>query len=76
MTDVLGGPARGARLFGAGARPGISYFARFGVTEGSCATRSAPRSRAAATSLDVFFQHKVGNTYVLEDGAVNCASPR
>jgi TldD protein len=64
--------ARAARS--PGARPGIGYFARFGIDE---ALIRHALSRALATGgdhADVFFQHRVTTDYSLEDGEVNRAS--
>lgn len=57
----------------AGATPGIGYFGRFGVTEKLIRdTLSAAMSRGGDFA-DVFFQHRVANSFGLEDGAVNRA---
>jgi TldD protein len=73
LSDVLGGPAAALASGGAGARAGIRYFSRFGVTEGLVRDTLSAALASGGDFADVFFQHRVGNTYVLEDGAVNRA---
>ena len=71
--ELLAGPAQALAASGAGAAPGIRYFARFGVTEKLLRDTLGEALSSGGDFADVFFQHKVGNTYVLEDGAVNRA---
>jgi TldD protein len=71
--ELVAGPARALAASGAGAAPGIRYFARFGVTEKLLGDTLGAALASGGDFADVFFQHKVGNTYVLEDGAVNRA---
>jgi TldD protein len=59
------------------ARPGgVGYFARFGVTEKLIADALAAALSRGGDLADVFFQHRIANTLVLEDGAVNRAFSR
>ena len=71
--ELLAGPAQALAASGAGAAPGIRYFARFGVTEVLIRRALGEALSSGGDFADVFFQHQVGNTYVLEDGAVNRA---
>jgi TldD protein len=73
LHEVLGGPAAALAASGAGPRAGLSYFTRFGVTEKLIQDTLAAAMASGGDFADVFFQHQVGNTYVLEDGAVNRA---
>jgi TldD protein len=52
---------------------GIGYFARFGVTEAMIAEAIGAALSKGGDYADVFFQHRVSNDLVLEDGAVNRA---
>jgi TldD protein len=52
---------------------GVRYFARFGVTEKMIAEALAAAMSRGADSADVFFQHRVTSSLVLQDGAVNRA---
>ncbi|MFO0585859.1 MAG: metallopeptidase TldD-related protein [Anaeromyxobacter sp.] len=52
---------------------GIGYFARFGVTEKLIADTLAVALSRGGDTADVFFQHRIANNLVLEDGAVNRA---
>ena len=72
-NDILAGPARALAAAGPGATAGVGYFARFGVTETLIQATLGEALSSGGDFADVFFQHKVGNTYVLEDGAVNRA---
>jgi TldD protein len=69
LSDVLHAPAAGA----AGAQPGIGYFARFGVDERMIREALRDALSSGGDYADLFFQHRVGNNYLLEDGAVNRA---
>ena len=71
--DILAGPARALAMTGPGTTAGIGYFARFGVTEKLIQATLGEALSSGGDFADVFFQHQVGNTYVLEDGAVNRA---
>ncbi len=73
LSDVLSGPAAALAANGAGTRPGLSYFTRFGVTEALLQDALAAALSSGGDFADVYLQHKVANTYVLEDGAVNRA---
>src|SRR5512136_2760199 len=52
---------------------GIGYFAAFGVTERLVAETLAAALSRGGDRADLFFQHRVVNDLVLEDGAVNRA---
>jgi TldD protein len=69
FTDVLSGPASAAL----GPTNGISYFARFGVDERLIRETLGVAMSSGGDYADVFIQHRVGNNYTLEDGAVNRA---
>ena len=56
-----------------GATEGISYFARFGITEALLAEALSSALSRGADSADVFVQHRVSSSLTLEDGAVNRA---
>jgi TldD protein len=56
-----------------GAREGIGYFGRFGVTERIISETLAAALSRGGDHADVFFQHRVGSDLGLEDGAVNRA---
>jgi TldD protein len=55
---------------------GVGYFARFGVTEKLIADALAVALSRGGDAADVFFQHRISNNLVLEDGAVNRAFAR
>ncbi len=57
----------------AGPKPGIGYFARFGVTEELIRETLAAALSRGGDYADVYFQHAVSNDLGLEDGAVNRA---
>jgi TldD protein len=71
--EILSGPARALAAAGPGTTAGIGYFARFGVTEKLIQGTLGEALSSGGDFADVFFQHQVGNTYLLEDGAVNRA---
>jgi TldD protein len=71
--EVLAGPARALAASGAGTRSGLAYFTRFGVTEKLLQDTLAAALASGGDFADAFCQHQVGNTYLLEDGAVNRA---
>ncbi len=73
LHDVLAGPASALAASGPGTRAGLAYFTRFGVTEKLIQDALATALGSGGDFADVYFQHQVGNTYVLEDGAVNRA---
>jgi TldD protein len=73
LHEMLAGPAAALASTGAGARTGIAYFARFGVTDKLVRDTLGEALASGGDFADVFFQHRVGNTYLLEDGAVNRA---
>ncbi|HSN91332.1 MAG TPA: TldD/PmbA family protein [Anaeromyxobacteraceae bacterium] len=56
-----------------GASEGISYFARFGVTEALLAEALSEALSRGGDHADVFLQHRVSNQLLLEDGTVNRA---
>src|SRR5262245_17803318 len=72
FTDLVLGPAQAAAA-GAATSPGIGYFSRFGVTEALIRAALGEALSHGGDHADVFFQHRVGNNYLLEDGAVNRA---
>lgn len=57
-----------------GPTAGIGYFARFGVTEKLIHDTLGAALSKGGEYADLFFQHRVTNSMVLEDGAVNRAS--
>jgi TldD protein len=65
--------ATGALARPAGAREGIGYFARFGVTERLLRETLAVALSRGGDRADLFFQHQVDNNLGLEDGEVNRA---
>jgi TldD protein len=73
LHDLVAGPAHALASSGKGATAGIRYFTRFGVTEKLLSDTLGEALSSGGDFADVFVQHKVGNTYVLEDGAVNRA---
>jgi TldD protein len=73
VYDLLSGPARALAATGAGPRPGIGYFSRFGVDEKLVRDTIGTALSSGGDHADLFFQHTVGNTYALEDGMVNRA---
>ena len=56
-----------------GNQPTGSYFAQFGVDDALLRAGLAAAMSSGADYADLFFQHKVSNHLVLEDGAVNRA---
>ena len=74
LSDLLRGPATALAATGAGQSQGIGYFARFGVSEAMIREALAAALASGGDHADVFFQHRVGNNYGLEDGAVNRAA--
>jgi TldD protein len=73
LYDLLSGPALALASTGRGARAGIHYFTRFGITEDLVRSTLGEALASGGDFADVFCQHQVSNTYVLEDGAVNRA---
>ncbi len=73
LHDVLRGPAAALASTGPGARSGLAYFAQFGVTEALIGETLAAALASGGDFADVYLQHWVGNTYLLEDEAVNRA---
>ncbi len=53
---------------------GIRHFARFGVDERMIREALAEALGTGGDWADVYFQHRVGSSLVLEDGSVNRAS--
>jgi TldD protein len=68
LGDVLG--VAGAA---AGPKPGVSYFARFGVDERMIREALGAALASGGDYADLFFQHRVTNNFGLEDGDVNRA---
>src|SRR5262249_185660 len=56
-----------------GGRPGLGSCARFGVDERLVREALAEALVHGGDHADLFFQHRVANSYALEDGAVNRA---
>ena len=52
---------------------GIGYFEGFGITEALLGEVLAAGLRRGGDYAEIYFQHTVGNAYVLRDGAVNQA---
>ncbi len=69
ISDVLNGPATAA----AGPSSGVSYFARFGVDERMLREALGTALSSGGDYADLFFQHRVTNSFALEDGDVNRA---
>jgi TldD protein len=57
----------------AGATTGVGYFGRFGVTEKLIRDALSTAMSHGGDYADIFFQHRVSNSFALEDGAVNRA---
>ncbi|HYH07526.1 MAG TPA: metallopeptidase TldD-related protein [Thermoanaerobaculia bacterium] len=57
-----------------GPTEGVGYFARFGVTEPLIRSTLGAALSKGGDYADVFFQHRVSNNLMVEDGAVNRAS--
>jgi TldD protein len=73
LYDLLSGPAQALASTGKGARAGVHYFSRFGITENLIRSTLGEALASGGDFADVFCQHQVTNAYVLEDGAVNRA---
>jgi len=56
-----------------GSSPGLEYFARFGVDERMIRETLSAAMARGGDFADVFFQHRVGSHFALEDGEVNRA---
>ena len=72
LSRLVGGPAEAATA-APGTQGGIGYFGRFGVTDRMIREALGEALSRGGDYADLFFQHKVGNNYVLEDAAVNRA---
>jgi TldD protein len=72
LPDLLLGPAHAAGSTG-GTLAGASYFGRFGVDERLIREALGEALLHGGDHADLFFQHRVANSYVLEDGAVSRA---
>ena len=72
LTKLLVDPVDAA-THAPGTKPGLGYFDRFGVTERMIRETLGEALAHGGDYADLFFQHRVGNNYVLEDGAVNRA---
>lgn len=73
VAKLMGGPAQAAAAAATGPAVGTSYFSRFGVTDRLIREALGDALARGGDYADLFFQHKVTNNYVLEDGAVNRA---
>jgi TldD protein len=73
LGDLVGGPADATEHAAGASTSGIGYFARFGVDERMIREAIGEALSRGGDYADLFFQHKVGNNYVLEDGSVNRA---
>ena len=73
LGDLVGGPADAAASSEGVSNSGIGYFARFGVDERMIREALGEALSRGGDYADLFFQHRVDNNYVLEDGAVNRA---
>jgi TldD protein len=73
LPDLVVGP-KDAAAASAGPSAGIGYFGRFGVDERLIRETLGEALSRGGDYADLFFQHKVGNSYVLEDGSVNRAA--
>jgi len=62
-----------AAALAAGPRGRIGYFARFGVDEALIRHTLATALAKGGEYADLFFQHRVSNSFGLEDGEVNRA---
>jgi TldD protein len=69
LSKLLVGPAEAAP----GTSEGVGYFSRFGVDQRMIRESLGEALARGGDYADLFFQHKVGNNYLLEDGAVNRA---
>src|SRR5688572_16139747 len=56
-----------------GPKSGIGYFSRFGVTDKLIKDTLGAALSKGGEYADIFFQHRVTNNMVLEDGSVNRA---
>ena len=72
LTKLLVDPVEAAAV-APGTTPGLGYFGRFGVTERMIRETLGEALARGGDYSDLFFQHRVGNNYMLEDGAVNRA---
>jgi TldD protein len=73
LGDLAVGPANAAAATGGVSTPGIGYFGRFGVDERMIREALGEALSRGGDYADLFFQHRVGNNYALEDGSVNRA---
>jgi TldD protein len=71
--DVLGGPSDALAATGPGMRSGLGYFSRFGIDELMVRQALSDALGSGGDFADVFLQHRVRHSYVLEDGSVNRA---
>jgi TldD protein len=71
-ADLLLGCA--SRNLRAGATNGIGYFDRFGINEGLIREALAAGLSKGGDFAELFFQHRVSENLVLEDGEVNRGS--
>jgi TldD protein len=55
------------------ARPATGYFARFGVTDDLIRFGLSTALKSGGDHADLFFQHRITTSFVLEDGEVNRA---
>ncbi len=61
-------------LANTGPTEGVGYFTRFGVTDKLIRDTLSQALSKGGDYADVFFQHRVSNSLVLEDGSVNRAA--
>jgi TldD protein len=73
LGELVAGPANAVASTGGTPTPGIGYFSRFGVDERMIRETIGEALSRGGDYADLFFQHKVDNNYVLEDGSVNRA---
>ena len=72
LTKLLSDPVDAATA-APGTTSGVGYFDRFGVSERMIRESLGEALARGGDYADLFFQHRVGNNYVLEDGEVNRA---
>jgi TldD protein len=72
-ATALENVVNGAATATAGTTPGLGYFARFGVDQRMIREALASALASGGDYADLFFQHRVTNSFALEDGSVNRA---
>jgi TldD protein len=73
LPEILAGPASALAAEARRDRTGIGYFSRFGVDERMIREALGEALSSGGDFADVFFQHHISNSCLLEDGAVNRA---